>query len=392
MQSVQDDSIKVNKNLKRKKLLARGVGFATFAFAAVVLVVTLLGVSRTVDELGTEIAKNKADVILASADIDSDTLVKVPILYYDQKMDACVDLYDIHANNAVNARQFEWQSCGYYGSEIETGLVKPELDAMYLPVSVGGLLLPNRGMSGDNFKRWFNAVDGVNSSYASTIGLTYDSENAKFSYESEEFYPLNEIAVPEESVNADENNHLFTLNLGVPFRALLSGDEEFAITADDDTWVFVGDALVIDMGGIHDATTGRFKINSEGEVYAGVEGENLAFTGVKLSLDGGAIIRIFHADRNAASSVFKISFSNMVLNITNSSLAREDGGVEVAYDPANPSYIPPLGESLTVEPNKTRALAGTISIQMLVIGVLAVIIIMVISVAWRYSRYGRNQE
>lgn len=392
VQSVQNGGDQPKKRLKNNRMLAQGVGFATLLFAGAVLVITLLGLSRTVDELGVEVAKNKADVILASANVNNDTLVTVPILYYDQKMDACADLYDMDANSIINARQFEWQSCGYYDLGIETGLVEPELDAMYLPVALGGELVPNRGMAGESFKRWFNVVDGVSSSYASTIGLIYDSENARFSYESEDFYPLDGIVVPDEVVNQDGKNHLFTLNLGVPFKALLSGEEEFAIAADDDTWVFVGNRLVIDMGGVHNTTTGRFKINKAGEIYAGVEGESLAFTGVKLERDSETIVRVFHADRNSEGSTFKLSFSNIVLNVVNSALAREDGGVEVAYDPANPSYVPPLGESLTVGPDKTKLLAATISIQMMALGAIVVVIIVAISVAWRYSHRDRSQE
>ena len=392
-QPVQSGGYDSQKKLVKKKILMRGVSFVTLAFAVVTLLATVFVVSKNVDELSVEVEKNKADVILASANVADQTSVKVPILYYDQRMDECVNLYDMSMQAAVNARQFEWQSCGYYNEEIETGLVEPKLDSMFLPVAVGGEKVPNRGMKNDGFSRWFNAVDGLSYSYAGTIGLVYDSESASFNYRSENFYPLNEISVPNEVVNADGNNHLFTLGLGVPFQVLASGDEEFTITADDDTWVFVGDSLVIDMGGVHNATTGRMKITDEGEVYTGVEDESLAYAGVRLKAREGAIVRIFHADRDAEDSVFKVTFSNMVLNIMDSALAKTDEeGVEVAYDPANPSYVPPLGESLRTEPDKTRALAATIAVQLMAIGVIIVIILMIISVAWRYSHLDCNQE
>ena len=114
--------------------------------------------------------------------------------------------------------------------------------------------------------------------------------------------------MPDEAVNRDGNNHLFTFNLGVPVRVLADGNEEFSIYADDDTWVYIGDKIVIDMGGVHEATTARFKINNEGEVYSAVNGEEFAYSGVKLTRDTGAIVRIFHADRDSTESVFSMRF------------------------------------------------------------------------------------
>lgn len=390
---VRNEGDVFRRTLTKKRILMKGMGFAMLTFLVVTLTTAIFGVSRNVDELSAEAKKDKADIILASVNVVNQDSVKVPIFYYDQKMDECVNLYDMSTQVAVRARQFEWQSCGYYNKEIETGLVEPKLDAMYLPVAVGGEKLPNRGMKNDGFLRWFNAVEGLSYGYAGTIGLVYNSESVSFSYQSEDFYPLNEISVPNEVVNGDGNNHLFTLSLGVPFEVLASGDEEFVITADDDTWVFVGDSLVIDMGGVHNATTGRMKITDDGEVYTGVEDESLTYAGVRLKAREGAIVRIFHADRDAEDSVFKVTFSNMVLSIMDSALAKTDEeGVEVAYDPANPSYVPPLGESLRTEPDKTRTLAATIAVQLMAIGVITVIILMIISVAWRYSHLDRNQE
>ena len=351
----------------------------------------VMGVSHTANQLSVEIKENNVEAVLASAHVGNSTVMSVPVLYYDQKADECVDLYNISLQHALERRQFEWTSCGYYNLGIEAGLVESALDEQYLPVAVGGKLLSNRGMA-KGFQRWFNSVEGVNKSYTGILNLVYDAEKGSFEYSSDEFYPLDEINVAgDESVNDDGHNHLFTMNMGIPFQVLANGKETFVITADDDTWVFVDDTLVLDMGGVHEATTGQLKISDEGEVYAAVEDEDFAYAGVKLNAGDGAIIRVFHADRNSSESVLKLSFVNAMPNITNTTLAKT-GSVEVAYDPANLSYVAPLGESMTVRPDRTKPLTLAIAVQVMTIGGLAVLFVIIISVAWRYLRRDHNWE
>ena len=350
------------------------------------------GVKGAVDDLEVALTENTANAILASAEVKNETVVSVPILYYDQVMDECVNLYEVDSMAAVRDRQFEWESCGYYDSKLETGLVDAKLNSDYLPVGIAGKLLPNSGLGENGFSRWFNQVDGKSKSYAAILNLTYDEKLASFGYRNENYYPLDEIdSASSEAVNSDGHNHLFTLNLGVPFRVLADGREEFSIEADDDTWVFVGDTLVLDMGGVHDTMMGRFKINEAGEVYAAVGNIEYAFSGVVLKPGEGSIVRIFHADRNSKNSLFGIRMTNMVPNVTNVTLAQSDTGVEVAYDPANPSYVAPLGESLAVGPDNRQSLMTMIMIQVVVLGAMGALAVMSISVAYRYSRRDHNR-
>lgn len=367
------------------------ISLSILGLAVLAMIGLVGGVNGAVDDLEVALNENTANAILASAEVKNDTVVSVPILYYDQVMDECVNLYD-GDTIAVRARQFEWDACGYYESKLESGLVETELDAEFLPVGVGGELLSNSGMSGDNFSRWFKQVEGKSKSYASVLTLTYDEKIASFGYRNENFYPLDEIDLASnESVNSDGHNHLFTLSLGLPFRVLADGREEFSIEADDDTWVFVGNTLVLDMGGIHDAMVGRFRINEAGEVYAAVGNIEFAYAGVTLSEGDGAIVRIFHADRNSKSSLFGVRMTNMVPNVMNTTLAKSEGSVEVAYDPANPSYVAPLGESLAVGPDNRQSLMTMIVIQVVTLGAMGALAVVSISVAYRYSRRDRNQ-
>lgn len=356
------------------------------------MVVGVARMSQSVEELAVEMTKGQADVILASANVKNEASVTVPILYYDQKMDECVDLYSTTSRGLATWRQFEWSECGYQNFINEKDIVDGELDSNYLPSAVGGEALVNRGIV-DGFSRWFSQVDGKSKSYGSTLNLVYDANNTSFKYYNNEFYPLDDLTMSAtegewlprtESVNDDGHNHLFTLSLGVPIQVLMNGSERFEITADDDTWVFVDNKLVIDMGGIHDAMSAVFEIHNDGEVYSGI-GDDLAYTGVLLEEKESAVIRIFHADRDSGTdSLFSLTFENMVPNITDTSLAKSgSSGVEIAYDPSNPSYVAPLGESLTVKPNKSRALKTAITVQVVVVGVLAIATVIAFSVGIR---------
>ena len=175
-------------------------------------------------------------------------------------------------------------------------------------------------------------------------------------------------------MNRDGHNHLFTMNFAVPFTVLASGAEEFTVTADDDTFIFVGDKLVVDMGGVHDATMGRFVVHDNGEIYAGVDGEDLAYSGVNVTKGDGSIVRIYHADRDSENSVFDVKFSGMNLSVTNTQLANNDSGVQIAYDPSDPTYVAPLGESSIFRPDSTKGLIVMATIEGVMIVVVAILV------------------
>lgn len=380
--------------MKSKKYL---VMIGALAAIGIVVLFGVVGVnlSRTIGDFAVESEKSEAETILANANFENESIVSVPVIFYDQKMDECVNEYDENSRGALKKRQFEWASCGYYYNEIENGLVDSELDEQYLPVAVGGNLVSNRGVEGANFVRWFSRVDGLTTSHVAEMKLKYDSDETSFNIDEQKFYPLDELAAKGETfigdaINSDGHNHLFTMNLGIPIRVLANGEEEFTVTADDDTFVFVDKKLVLDMGGVHSATTGSFRITEDGEVYAGVSKEEPRYTGVNLERENGAVIRIFHADRNSSESVFKMKVKGMVLNLTEATLARAEA--VVAYDPLNPGYVPPLGESSTVGPNLERIFAIAVSTQGMILGILAICIAVVISLVVRYLRRARNQE
>ncbi len=297
--------------------------------------------------------------------------VKVPVSYYSQATDACANLYSRESRAALKNRQFEWTSCGEYHDEVETGLVGWELDSEYLPVALGGKKTANRGVVGENFQRWFKPVDGLNTFVSGEFRLK--EKNGNYSFSDMNFHPV---------------EGLFTMHFGFSFNILANGQEEFEITADDDTFVFVGNKLVIDMGGVHSKTTGKFIINEDAEIYAGVGDEGLAYTGVNLNNGEMGIIRVFHANRDSKSSALEVKISGMVLNTT----TNKDGVMEVQYNPANPGYMAPLGETLTVGFNQEKIMATTNNVKILSFGAIGVFAALIIYAGLKYWRRGHNRE
>lgn len=366
----------MKKGQQKKIKWFGGVALATFVVALLLMVV---GFSNTMSDISENLISKTPDAVLASVGVIDRSEISLPVIYYDQRADACVDLYDTNLRHELYARQFGWSSCGYDNKALEKGLVEFTLNKEYLPVGVAGRMTSNRGVA--NNERWFNEVDGKSRSYAGILKMSYRSDGAEFVFIKDEFYPLDEAEFSKDDyMNKDGHNHLFTMNFAVPFTVLASGEEQFEIAADDDTFVFLGDNLVIDMGGVHDVTTGRFEIHEDGEVYAGVDDEELAYSGVTLEKDNGSIVRIFHADRDEANSSFKVKFTEMKLAIENTEVAEgsKDMGLQVAYDPSDPSYVAPLGRSLVVRPDGTKGNIVLATIEGTLIVVFAVLLMFAI--------------
>lgn len=340
--------MKKQKSHKKLKLFG-GITAAAFGLASLF---TIFGLSNTVYDVKNAVISREASAILASAGLEDEEIISLPVIYYDQQSDACVNVYDSGSN--FTERQFEWVKCGYFGDKLEQGLVDFELDGNYLPVATGaGKLTTNRGVTKESFARWFNQKEGLSTEYPGTIEMSYSEKNAEFSFYQDNFYPLDNAGTKQgDTVNNDGHNHLFTMNFSVPFVVLADGNEHFAIEADDDTFVFIGNKLALDMGGIHGKIRADFEIRANGEVYTSVGGIDFAYSGITLNQDDSMVLRVFHADRNSASSVFNVKFSGMNLTVENVNIAKNDIDTQVAYDLTDPTYIAPLGETKTVEPSK----------------------------------------
>ena len=109
-------------------------------------------------------------------------------------------------------------------------------------------------------------------------------------------------------------------------------------------------------------------------------GPGMAYTGVKLKEGDGTMIRIFHADRDAEDSVFGVRLAGMnITTISDSKLAQQNNGVQIAYDPSDPTYEPPLGKSVAVQPDNTKGFI----IMTMIEGVMVVVFAILIAIAAR---------
>lgn len=350
-------------------------GIISLAILAIGGVLSAVGISQAVKEIhGIEISKTP-DAILASAGVDDGSEVSLNIIFFDQLADECVNIYDLNQGEALESRQFEWSECDYYNSKLEQGLVDYYLNDEYLPIGLGGNYISNRGMT--DLARWFSNTEGKSQSYTGQIQLKYNRENATFSYNNDKFYPLDDAKFSaNDFVNNDGHNHLFTMSFAVPFTPITSGEEQFIIEADDDTFVFVGDRLALDLGGIHEPIKGQFLINKDGEVLTSVGEEDYAYSGINVKAGEGSIIRIFHADRDSKESIFNVALENMSLEVANSELA-DASDIQIAYDPTDPSYIKPLGRSMTVRPDNTKGYMIMATIEGMALVVIAILTIMI---------------
>ncbi|MBO7718424.1 fibro-slime domain-containing protein [Candidatus Saccharibacteria bacterium] len=365
--------MKKKQGQKNEKI--RTFGIATLLIFGLGILLAIAGLSNMVGEVRDNLISKTPNALLASAGLDDGKEVSIAVSYFDQRADECVNLYDAASMNELKTRQFEWTSCGYYNKGLEQGLVEYYLDENYDLIGVGGELMSNRGLA--DLSRWSQSVEGKSQNYFGTLKMNYKASGAEFSYESDEFYPLDEVSFSsDDAVNKDGHNHLFTMNLVVPFTVLMSGDESFEITADDDTFVFIGNELALDMGGIHDALTGRVSISGSGEVYASVDGEEMAYSGINISENSGSTVRIFHSDRDSENSVFKMVFHEMDLNVMNTRMAGVDEGIQIAYDPTDPSFVAPLGETSVFYPDSTRGYMIMAMIFGIVVVVFSVLTVM----------------
>lgn len=365
----------MNKKRKQRGQKLRVFEVVSLIALAVGGTLATVGMSQAVNEIrGIELSRTP-DAILASAGVEDDSEVTLNVIFFDQLADECVNIYDLDQNQALKARQFEWSKCDYYNSKLEQGLVDYYLDDEYMPAGLGGSYITNRGMT--DLSRWYSNVDGKSQSYMEQLSLKYSRGNALFSYRSDEFYPLDDVNFStNDFVNQDGHNHLFTMNFAVPFTPRANGEEHFIIDADDDTFVFVGDRLALDLGGIHEAMRGQFIINENGEVMTAVGDEDYAYSGINVRAGEGSIVRIFHADRDSKESVFGVAFSNMNLEVANSELA-DASGIQIAYDPTDSTYIKPLGRSMTVGPDNTKGYILLATIEGIALVVVAIIAVMV---------------
>jgi fibro-slime domain-containing protein len=168
------------------------------------------------------------------------------------------------------------------GAGIDSGLVKPDLGAdgkpQYAPT---GATITVAGKP--SFDQWYRDVPGVNIAMPGTLQLV-ENPPGTFTYDNQSFFPVDGSGWGNEG---NPRNYHFTTEIHTTFT--YQGGEVFQFSGDDDVFVFVNGALVVDLGGVHNPVEGTVEIDELG-----------------LTLGNVYDLDLFQAERNPFGSNFRL--------------------------------------------------------------------------------------
>lgn len=164
-----------------------------------------------------------------------------------------------------------------------------------------GALLPggtgNGLTSAAEFDQWYKDTAGVNASKVVPLTLNRIPDTNRYVFDSATDQPYSSIGgffpVDGElygNYSSTGHNFHFTTEVRTQFIYKHGTGQVFQFTGDDDVWVFIGDKLVIDLGGLH----------SKKRQYLDLDRLDWLQDGQKYTLD------IFHAERRTTQSNFRI--------------------------------------------------------------------------------------
>lgn len=209
-----------------------------------------------------------------------------------------VTLRDFRGAAAANNPDFDNTDI----SGLRTGMVSSTLDADGKPVYIGsggGGNAAGNVFSASSFAAWYRDCDGTTYSCDSqhTVTLTAEVDaNDVLNYANNAYFPLDTLTDPSiwDRAGAPNHNFFFTSELYLKLIYDPTKENVFKFTGDDDVWVFINGKLVMDLGGIHAATTGQFDLNSLAESLGIDAYEQYDFT-------------MFHAERHHTESNMSIT-------------------------------------------------------------------------------------
>lgn len=120
---------------------------------------------------------------------------------------------------------------------------------------------------------WFNTVPGVNTETCRDIPLELDSATGSYIYDNPQYFPIDDFkTLPDGSPNPRLNliagsggilhNYSFCLESHGEFD--YRKGQTFNFRGDDDVWFFIDNRLVVDLGGVHGASSSTVKLDTIG--------------------------------------------------------------------------------------------------------------------------------
>lgn len=209
-----------------------------------------------------------------------------------QLIGALVDVPDTETTACANVLRVLVRDFVTYSHPDFGGLKTPATATGMLEATLGDDRKPVRTEEfpavAEQFEDWYTNVDGTNVPYV--VDLWLEPDAGRFVFDSSRFFPL-EGATTEEEKQADIDDVLrnfgFTTELHTSFE--YQGGETFTFRGDDDVFVFVNGALVVDLGGVHNPVEGTVEIDELG-----------------LTLGNVYNLDLFQAERNPFGSNFRL--------------------------------------------------------------------------------------
>jgi len=137
------------------------------------------------------------------------------------------------------------------------GMVSDKIgsDRKPVPIAADGVCWT----SSDTFNMWFRDTPGVNYVFPYSLTAYWNEDTLAYEYDNQFFFPLDN-----QGWGNENKGHNFGFCFEIHLQFTYMGGEDFQFQGDDDVWVFINDALVVDIGGVHGPSAGSIALDSLG--------------------------------------------------------------------------------------------------------------------------------